>query len=27
PLNVDSAEIDEAVQKFAAVLKGVSSAS
>jgi acetylornithine/succinyldiaminopimelate/putrescine aminotransferase len=27
PLNVDSREIDEAVQKFAAVLKGVSSAS
>ena len=27
PLNVDSAEIDEAIQKFAAVLKGVSSAS
>ena len=27
PLNVDSAEIDEAVQKFAAVLKGVSSDS
>jgi acetylornithine/succinyldiaminopimelate/putrescine aminotransferase len=27
PLNVDSREIDEAVQKFAAVLKGVSRAS
>jgi len=27
PLNVDSREIDEAVQKFAAVLKGVSTAA